>query len=141
MGHTASMARETGDTHDNVRYNIGRIRTQRRLSLRELAALMRPGPGALSHSSIGEIERGVRRCDVDELTALATTLDVSPVTLLMPYSESPTEEVSVTGMTHVIDASFVLGWLRGDSPVEPERASDEHEAESFRRRSLPSWAW
>lgn len=137
----ARMARQTGDTHDNVRYNLARIRTQRRLSLRELAGLMRPGPGALSHSSIGEIERGVRRCDVDELTALATVLDVSPIALLMPYSESPNEEVGVTGPPHVIDASFVLGWLRGDSPIEPERAADEHEAESFRRRSLPSWAW
>ncbi len=135
------MARATGDTHDTVRYNLARLRTQRRLSLRELAALMPPGPGALSHSSIGEIERGVRRCDVDELTALAMTLDVSPIALLMPYTETANDDVAVTGMQHVVGARWVLDWLRGDAPVQPEDAVDDHEVASFRRRSLPSWAW
>lgn len=135
------MARATGDTHDNVRYNVARIRTQRRLSLRDLAALMPPGPGALSHSSIGEIERGVRRCDVDELTALSITLDVSPIALLMPYTETVNEEVGVTGLRHVVGARWVLDWLRGDAPLQPEDAVDDHERESFRRRSLPHWAW
>lgn len=135
------MARATGDTHDTVRFNLARLRTQRRLSLRELAALMPPGPGSLSHSSIGEIERGVRRCDVDELTALAITLDVSPIALLMPYTENINDEIGVTGMRHVVGARWVLDWLRGDSPLQPEDAVDDHEREAFRRRSLPSWDW
>lgn len=134
------MARETGHTHDNVRHNIARIRLQRRLSLRGLSALMRPGPGALSHSSIGEIERGVRRCDVDELTSLAITLGVSPVTLLMPYSETRDTPVSLTGTTGTIGARWVLKWLRGDAPL-PSDSSDDHDKESFRRRSLPPWKW
>lgn len=123
-----------------MRRNLYRLRTQQRLSLRVLAARMAGNPGALSHSSIGEVERGVRRCDVDELTSLSVALGVSPLTLLMPYAEHPRDDVFVTGVPSALKASEVLRWLKGDAPYHPESV-DAHGVEEFRRRATPFWDW
>lgn len=150
--HTDQVARELGPTAEAVRINLQRLRYEARLSLRQLADRMPPGPGALSHSSIGEIERGVRRVDVDELTALAAVLGVSPATLLLPVSfdldahpqptAQPDEPVQLTG-TQPEARETMLRWLRGDRPISSETIStaDDFEAEAFRRRALPGWAW
>jgi hypothetical protein len=111
-------------------------------SLRQLSAALATLPGGgikLSHTSIGQIVRGERHVTVDELTALAAVLGVSPVTFLIPaVSTGPTELVALTG-TGAADAGALLGWLRGDAPLDG--AGDSFETESFRRRALPQWAW
>lgn len=118
----------------------GRWRSLRQLS-GDLAAL--PGGGIkLSHTSIGQIVRGERHVTVDELTALAAVLGVSPVTLLMPFTDDDFGgQVALTG-TEPAHAGPLLEWLQGTLPLGLDHESqDPHEAESFRRRALPRWAW
>jgi transcriptional regulator with XRE-family HTH domain len=134
------MARELGPTADAVRYNLARLRAGARLSLRDLAELMPEGPGSLSHSAIGEVERGVRRLDTDELMALAATLRVSPLTFFLPETRRSTDDVGLTGFAGPIPASAALAWLQGLAPADPREAADDWAAEGFRRRSLPEWA-
>ncbi|MFV8308822.1 helix-turn-helix domain-containing protein [Mycobacteroides chelonae] len=138
------MARELGPTAEAVRFNITRLRGERHLSLRALSDKMTDGPGKMTHSALGEVERGVRRLDVDELTALAATLGVSPLTLLLrPVNDgyNMDELVSLTGTTDEMGAD-ILRWLRGDAPYDlPVQLDlDSFEAEAFRRIALPEWA-
>ena len=113
-------------------------------SLRQLSAALAELPGGgikLSHTSIGQIARGERHVTVDELTALATALEVSPLTLLMPFSDGPSEVVELTGAGRR-DAGPTLQWLQGTLPLGLEEDwQDEFETEAFRRRALPRWAW
>ena len=140
--HTVLVARETGPTADTARNALSRLRKAAKLSLRELAAEMPAGPGQLSHSAIGEVERGVRRLDLDELTALAATLRVSPITFFLsdPAESRPDALVALTGLTETLPESAALLWLQGRAPVDPKEAADDWAAEGFRRRSLPGWA-
>lgn len=145
MGHTDAMGvlRNLGPTSDVVSENLLRLRTSRRLSLRALSESLGDGPGKLTHAAIGEIERGARRIDVDELTALAAALGVSPITLLMPFEgDSINRDASLTGASIELPQD-TLRWLRGDAPFDLEYGDglDSFEAQAFRRRSLPHWAW
>ena len=136
------VARETGPTADTARNALSRLRKAAKLSLRELAAEMPAGPGQLSHSAIGEVERGVRRLDLDELTALAAALRVSPITFFLgdPGESRPDDLITLTGLGEPVTAQSGLLWLRGLAPADPKEATDDWAAEGFRRRSLPEWA-
>ncbi|WP_079624574.1 helix-turn-helix domain-containing protein [Mycobacteroides abscessus] len=138
------MAREIGPTMETVRHNFVRLLGERKVSMRALAAEMPDGPGRLTHSALSEIARGIRRVDVDELTALAVALGISPITLLMPYDEDGYNDdnlVQLTG-TEAVFGADLLRWLRGEAPLDLARRADldDFEAEAFRRRSLPIWA-
>ncbi|WP_254704694.1 hypothetical protein [Rhodococcus pyridinivorans] len=73
----------------------------------------------LAHNTLSEIERGARRCDVDDLVAIAVALDVGPLALLMPVSATKDELVQVTGAGS-LEARHFLAFLEGlRSPTEP----------------------
>jgi hypothetical protein len=131
-----------GPTTTAVAAALSRLQAEGRWqSLRQLSAALAALPGGgikLSHTSIGQIVRGERHVTVDELTALATCLGVSPVTFLMPAADTPAGAVGLSG-TGPTGAGTLLAWLRGDAPLDTP--GDRHETESFRRRSLPQWAW
>lgn len=73
---------EIGPTGHTVRANVKNFRKQRGLTLRGLAERLEQGGRPMAHNTVSEIERGARRIDVDDLTALADALDVMPVDLL-----------------------------------------------------------
>lgn len=105
---------------------------------------MVPPMGAMG-SGVGATGGGARTVSADQLTGLAVALRVSPVGLLMPYSSTGDldEECSLTGVEHEL-STFVLSWLLADEPFTDDRSgSDEARAvrTTFRRRSLPPWAW
>lgn len=54
--------------------------------------------GAISRTAISDIERGVRKVDVDDLMHLALALDVSPLDLLLPERTDPGAH-PITGTT------------------------------------------
>ncbi|WP_324617602.1 helix-turn-helix transcriptional regulator [Streptomyces sp. NRRL F-5053] len=65
---------------------IEHLRDERGLSQRELASRLAQLDHPLQHTAVSRIERARRRCDVDDLVALAEALDVSPAALLQPTS-------------------------------------------------------
>ncbi|WP_128430937.1 helix-turn-helix domain-containing protein [Streptomyces cyaneus] len=58
------------------------LRTERGLAQRELAAHVTALGRPMSNTMLPRIERAQRRCDVDDLVALAQALDVPLLTLL-----------------------------------------------------------
>ncbi|WP_431980075.1 helix-turn-helix domain-containing protein [Streptomyces qinglanensis] len=65
---------------------IERLRDERDLSQRALAARLAHLHRPLPHTALSRIERTRRRCDVDDLVAIAEALGVSPMALLQPIS-------------------------------------------------------
>ncbi|KUL26376.1 helix-turn-helix domain-containing protein [Streptomyces regalis] len=78
----AARSLEIGPAGIRAARTIEIIRTQRGLAQRQLAdrvtALGRP----MSNTMLSRIERAQRRCDVDDLAAIAEALAVSPLVLL-----------------------------------------------------------
>ncbi|NGO71552.1 helix-turn-helix transcriptional regulator [Streptomyces sp. SB3404] len=68
---------------------IARIREGSGLSQRELAVRVARNGHTLSHTALSRIERTRRRCDVDDLVAIADALGVSPVDLLQTLAAEP----------------------------------------------------
>jgi transcriptional regulator with XRE-family HTH domain len=87
---------QRGPTADTVGANVKRLREERNLGLRALAGRLADAGRPLTHTALDKIERGTRRVDVDDLMALAITLGVSPLRLLMPYTNTGHEEVQGT---------------------------------------------
>ncbi|MFF8321733.1 helix-turn-helix domain-containing protein [Streptomyces bobili] len=58
------------------------LRTERGLAQRELAARVTAIGRPMSETMLSRIERAQRRCDIDDLVALAQALLVSPLVLL-----------------------------------------------------------
>lgn len=104
------------ETAETVSANVKRLRTKQNLGLRGLSTKLGEVGRPLGHSAIDQIEKGTRRVDVDDLTALAVALEVSPSTLLMPYAERAGDEVRVTGW-HPTDASEIWRWLQTDISI------------------------
>lgn len=99
---------EIGLTGETVRANIKRLRREREMTLRDLADHMSRVVRPMAHNTISEIERGARRVDVDDLMALAEGLNVSPIALLMPKTDTKDELVQATG--HPIQRAQDLLW-------------------------------
>ncbi|WP_240503047.1 helix-turn-helix domain-containing protein [Streptomyces prasinopilosus] len=71
----------------NVAANVQRIREARRLSTRQLSTRLAEVGRPIPASGITRIEQGMRRVDVDDLAALAKTLDVQVAQLLLSPSD------------------------------------------------------
>lgn len=111
--------------------NISRIRKSRQISLKQLESHLAKLGRRISLSGLSKIENGDRKVDVDDLFAIALTLDVSPIALLLPQG-APDDAVDVSGGR----ASLALFWqwaLAADVGV----SSDD--LRSFQARSLPGW--
>lgn len=146
-GQEASTSARDDDakrTSRAVGRNVARLRGGEGISARELAERVSARGVRMGQSGVADIERGRRTVSVDQLTALADALGVSPLALLMPHSMTGDAElVSLTGVDSGLGLD-VWNWLRADYPLHHEPRGDaasEHEAEVFRRRSTPPWAW
>ncbi|MEU9119251.1 helix-turn-helix transcriptional regulator [Streptomyces sp. NPDC048506] len=80
---------EIGSTGIHTAHNIESLRLARGVSQRQLAALVAELRRPLSHTAISRIERMRRRCDVDDLAAIAAALGISPMALLPPSCAAP----------------------------------------------------
>ncbi|WP_282795544.1 helix-turn-helix transcriptional regulator [Streptomyces sp. CC224B] len=76
---------------------IESTRTARGYSQRQLASRVTALGRPMTFTAVSRIERRVRRCDIDDLVAIALALDVAPHTLLDcraqpldPFSEGAT---------------------------------------------------
>ncbi|MEU7432864.1 helix-turn-helix domain-containing protein [Streptomyces sioyaensis] len=75
---------EIGLTGIQTAHKLKSLRRAHGVSQRQLAALVAELGHPLPHTSISRIERIRRRCDVDDLAAIAAALGISPMVLLPP---------------------------------------------------------
>jgi transcriptional regulator with XRE-family HTH domain len=102
----------------NVRDAVARRRRALNLGYAELSRRLADGGRDIPPLGLRRIESGDRRVDVDDLTALAVALKVSPVTLLMPGMPGATdgaEMVAVSGAESKVSASLLWLWLRASN--------------------------
>lgn len=141
-----------GATARTVADNVRRLRTARGMSLRALAIELKEAGHSLSADALNKIENGrtpapgteepkqVRRVDVDDLMALAQVLRVSPMSLLLPWTETPNAQAEVTGVG-TVEARVAWEWAIGQGPATIRSEDDRYgELLRFRVDSTPAWA-
>ncbi|TAJ46277.1 MAG: XRE family transcriptional regulator [Herbiconiux sp.] len=120
---------------------VRRIRQHLELTQDDLSRLMTTFGRPIPKASIGRIESGDRRVDVDDVMAFARAFDVSPLALLLPFPESPDEQVNLGGTTGT-QAFVVWLWGAGIEPLRLDTSNPDREASElgeFRERSRPWW--
>jgi transcriptional regulator with XRE-family HTH domain len=133
---------EIGATGEAVRVNVASVRKQRGLTLRDVSDRLAQIGHPMAHNTVSEIERGARRVDVDDLTALAVALGVSPISLLlpgMPGAEDPDVKVQVTGVEHRVYLGDLWHWLQANiiKGAPPSWASVSRPL--FEANGIPAW--
>lgn len=78
-----------GPAGQAVRANVRRLRQAQRLTTSDLSAKLTAHGRPILPNGITKIEQGGRRVDVDDLAALAATLDVTAQSLLTDPFECP----------------------------------------------------
>ncbi|MCB1257113.1 MAG: helix-turn-helix domain-containing protein [Microthrixaceae bacterium] len=130
-------------TSQVVGQNLARIRAASGMPVRVLAASLAENGMKMSGSGITEMEKGRRGVSVDQLTALAAALGVSPITLLTPLDNpehpDPEAETILSGTSYE-RAEDMYDWLRGEKSLTWDQM-DGWEREGWRRRAAPKWAW
>lgn len=95
------------------------IRTSLRgLTYTQVSKRLADGGRSISPLAVRRIEDGERKVDADDLMALALALDVSPTYFLMPGTDGPEDEVSVTGRLEPVDAKKLYDFLHGEHGIE-----------------------
>lgn len=123
-----------GKTGTTVARNIKNLRG--RMSYTELAERLIRLDRPIPTLGLRKIESGGRRVDVDDLMALALALDVSPISLLMPKSESGQQPVEITGVGGSVESRRLWRWLQA---VEQLIGGPYDEFLTFVARALPPW--
>lgn len=121
---------EIGSTGKAVAANVARIRKSQQLSLSDVSERLAAVGHKLSPSGLSKIENTERRVDVDDLMALASVLDVSPLGLLLPTG-APDEVAEVTGAAGAV--GLIWRWAFGE--FSPRWSP----ARTIAARSLPEW--
>ncbi|MFF4059215.1 helix-turn-helix domain-containing protein [Streptomyces sp. NPDC001668] len=78
----AARSLEIGPAGIRTARTIEILRTERGLAQRELATRVTALGRPMTNTMLSRIERAQRRCDVDDLVAIAEALLVSPLVLL-----------------------------------------------------------
>lgn len=109
-----------GPTGQTVATNVAYLQrrdgpTFRKTEVR-LTELGRP----ISKTGLARLTAGDRRIDVDDLVTLSSLFGVSPVTLLMPVTESPDILVATSALPSLMPARQYWAWLRGGGPIPGE---------------------
>jgi hypothetical protein len=106
---------------DALGANLLKLRKRRGHTVRSLSAKLTEIGHPILPSGITKMEAGTRRCDVNDLVALAVALDVSPVTLLLPSEDTS----SAVHLTSKVWAPWKLAWrwMHGESFLPSQRKS------------------
>ncbi|PPF41331.1 XRE family transcriptional regulator [Rathayibacter sp. AY1A2] len=129
----------SGPTSDVVGENVARIRQLRHLKQADLAELVAELGRKIPTASIGKIELGLRRVEVDDLMVLALALGVSPLSLLLPDTRRPEENVQISGANGRADV--VWRWALGEIDLMKTGRDEIALTDSgiFRHEALPGW--
>lgn len=130
----------TGPTAETVGINVQRVRTDLGMTQNELASALANNGHPIPVSSIGRIESGHRRVEVDDLMALAIALNVSPLALLLPDARSPYDVVNATTWD-TVQATHLWGYCLGIyDPIDPYDENGYPTNPPIADRSFPWWA-
>lgn len=129
----AGKKNELGTTGITVAANVKRLREAQNLTYAEMARRLEAAGRPIPVLGLSRVENGTRRVDVDDLTALAVVLRVSPATLLMPEAETETQRVGITGITEEVSAQQLWSWLR------VENSHDSSDAGAYMLAANPGW--
>jgi transcriptional regulator with XRE-family HTH domain len=117
----ASKPKPMGPTSERIREAVRVWRQRRRLQAAQIEERTRNLNWPVLSTAISKIEAGARRVDCDDLVVLAMTLDVSPVTLMMPESGAPSlpldEPIDITpGRQATIGDAWA--WFTGERSLD-----------------------
>lgn len=119
-------ALEVGPTGKTVAQNLARLRERRGLTTRQLAGLLERAGRPIPASGITRMEKAERGVTSDELVALAAAFGVSPTALLLPLTDSPDEQVALTGVG-TVSADVAWDWADGKRPLDmPDDGGTTH---------------
>jgi transcriptional regulator with XRE-family HTH domain len=123
-----------------VAENVKRLREGLGWSLARLSQQLGDIGRPILSTGLHRLEQGRRRIDADDLVALAAALDVSPITLLMPFTANGTVE-----LTDSLEAEALVAWdwMRAARPLvlpADDREESVHQAVRFQMRALPMGA-
>jgi transcriptional regulator with XRE-family HTH domain len=128
---------------DVFRRRLRQVREARHLSRPQLAELLAAVGHRIAPSELRKLENGPKNVLLRDVLALAYVLDVSPLSLLLPYGTGETvttagitipvieERVTVVPGTDSSDFYSFKSWLRGREPLSGQDAT------SFYRESPP----
>jgi transcriptional regulator with XRE-family HTH domain len=124
----------------SVTHNVRRLREERRLTYAELSRQLADMGREIPPLGLRRIESGERRVDADDLVALALALGVTPITLLMPYTETEDTRVEVTGLREPVRDTTLWQWLQAELPISGDVGGDSvHRWLSFTLATHPIW--
>lgn len=107
--------------------NIGQIRRNRALTVRDLSARLKALGLSLSASGVSDIENASRKIAADELLIFAIALNTSVIDLLTPRDGAP---LTIAEHVEPIQAGWLEGWLQGNHPW-PLKPTDESYNEQY----------
>ncbi|GAA1243348.1 hypothetical protein GCM10009676_31210 [Prauserella halophila] len=122
-----------GPTGQVVRQNVEQLRSARGLDYKKLSALLGEYGRPIPPLGLSRIEKGTRRVDADDLTALAVVLGVNPNRLLFPVGELPDDVALTPELT--VPVGEVWAWALAQRAL-PLPGSDD---EDFELNAVPRW--
>lgn len=120
---------DLGPTGERVAEQIARLRGEKNLTYAALEKRLEEGGHKIPALGLRRIEAKARHVSVDDLTAIAVALDVSPLTLLLPNHGGEDPE-KVSGLKGAAGSNVL--WLWGlcqeplSLPAEPTLESDDN---------------
>jgi transcriptional regulator with XRE-family HTH domain len=115
-------AAQYGPTAEAVAQNVRRFRERRGLSIYSLSGALSKIGRPITPSAIAKIEKQQRQVTVDDLTALAEVLDVSPSTLLLPpFSDGPVNITPDKSVPWLV----AWRWAHGEHPPFTPGGADD----------------
>ena len=115
--------------------NFRQIRREREMTLEDVAKGLAERGHTISDSALSKLERGIRRADADDLTALAAVLNVGPLELLTPSNDSD-ENPLLTGAPKDLTHEDIDAWLTGQADLTHESLAQFYYREAKQLRSL-----
>lgn len=107
---------DLGPTGERVAEQVARLRDEKNLTYAGLEQRLESGGHKIPALGLRRIEAKARNVSVDDLTALAVALEVSPLTLLLPLhgDEQPN---SVTGVQGEVGSNVLWLWGLAQEPI------------------------
>ncbi len=140
----AGRVRGAGPSSERVAANLRRIRREREITTAALAERLAALGHPIADTGITKIEKGMRGVDVDDLTALALALEVTPNRLLMPeidVADVDARHMITPGILH--KSRQLWAWATGEVPFagKPASVTDDWDTRgaqvSFNRENQP----